>query len=483
MTPSSNAPPPQSAARRQVEFLKRQLWLIVLVVCAAVSIAAATSLAQPKTYRASAKIFVGSSGTLNPQFGNVIQPFTQTMSSLLMSDIVARRVIGNLSLNKTTDAVLRNLHVSSTPDNAVLQVSYDSQNRNEAVRVLAEVGHVFTTLVQQKLGRPSARNVPVVTATVFDPAHASPNAVSPHPVQTMVFAGILGLVLGIVLALLRDTLDERIRRTDEMEGFFGAPVIAALPRSMLGRTIVDRAKGLDLSLLQAIDPLRLQLSRATSHERLLTITSGGSGAGKEMVAASVGVALALAGENVVCVDVAPERQSLSRYLGLSSGDGANAEPLRGPDDLEGALREVRLEAAVGERAVASQVSEDSLHDLSRDVVRGERLGRLKLLTLGPGFLSGQDGLPSWSIADLVTELKSQGNYVVVDAPLLPSGTTFALLSVSDRAIIAAREARTTKEQARAVRNALETIQVPSCAVVSIGATATSVPPRRYSRAA
>src|SRR5438093_11267425 len=174
MTPSSNAPPPQSAARRQVEFLKRQLWLIVLVVCAAVSIAAATSLAQPKTYRASAKIFVGSSGTLNPQFGNVIQPFTQTMSSLLMSNIVARRVIENLALHKATSDVLHDLHVSSTPDNAVLQVSYDSDNPHNAVRVLAEVGSVFTTLVKKKLGHPSAPHAPVVTATVFDPAHASP---------------------------------------------------------------------------------------------------------------------------------------------------------------------------------------------------------------------------------------------------------------------------------------------------------------------
>jgi len=481
MTPSANVPSPQSAARRQVEFLKRQLWLIVLVVFASVLIAATTSLVQPKIYRASTKIFVGSSGTLNPQFGNVIQPFTQTMSSLLMSDIVARRVIDNLGLNKTTDAVLNNLHVSSTPDNAVLQVSYDSQNRNEAVRVLAEVGSVFTTLVHQKLGRPVAPNVPVVTATVFDPAHASPKAISPHPVRTIVFAGVIGLALGIVLGLLRDTLDERIHKREEMEELFGVPVIAALPRSLLGRPLVDPERGVDLTRLNAIDPLGLQLAGAKSRERLITITSGGSADGKSAVAASIGLALAVRGEHVICVDVSPnERRGLSYYLDVGIHDGA-ARPLAGPHDIEDALYEVRVET-VADTAGVDQVSahledrsRDSVHELSASVAHGER-GRLQLLSLGEGVFSSDDGLPAWPIADLVTELKTRGRFVVVDAPSLPSAAAFALLSVSDRALVVAHESKTTKEQATSVREALEALQVPSYGVVSIGRTAMPVAP-------
>src|SRR5436309_14764857 len=178
MAPSTTVSQPQSTARRQVEFLKRQFWLIVLVVAVALAMAWVITSRQHKVYRASTKIFVGSSGTVNPQFGNVIQPFTQTMSSLLMSNIVARRVIENLALHKATSDVLHDLHVSSTPDNAVLQVSYDSDNPHNAVRVLAEVGSVFTTLVKKKLGHPSAPHAPVVTATVFDPAHASPDPVA-----------------------------------------------------------------------------------------------------------------------------------------------------------------------------------------------------------------------------------------------------------------------------------------------------------------
>jgi capsular polysaccharide biosynthesis protein/MinD-like ATPase involved in chromosome partitioning or flagellar assembly len=485
MNPSTNVPHPQPAARRQIEFLKRQAPLIILVVATALGVAAAASFTQPKVYRASAKIFVGSGGTLQPQFGNNIQPFTQTMSDLLASDIVASRVIQDLGLNETTKTLLSHLQVSSTPDSAVLRVSYDSHNRGEAIRILDRIAAVFTTRVQRTVGRASGPNAPVITATVWDPAHASTTPISPHPTQTMALAGIIGLALGIILGLLRDTLDERIHRGDEMEDLLGAPVVAALPKSVLGRAVVDRKRGLDLAHIHAIDPLRMELSRADSQERLITVTSGGAGDGKSTVAASLGVALALAGEDVICVDVVPSKHGLSSYLNLSSLDGAGGKPLTGPIDLREALRDVRLEPGAGNAnlepvpAPLGIGTEDSPAGLSPLVGQRER-GRLQVLVLGHGALSGQDGFPSWSIADLVTDLKTQANYVVVDAPAIPSGTTFALLSVSDTAIIVAREAKTTKEQARSVRNALETIRVPSYAVVSVGLSAAPIPP--YGRA-
>jgi hypothetical protein len=160
-------------------------------------------------------------------------------------------------------------------------------------------------------------------------------------------------------------------------------------------------------------------------------------------------------------------------------DGA-ARPLAGPHDIEDALYEVRVET-VADTAGVDQVSahldrsRDSVHELSASVAHGER-GRLQLLLLGEGVFSSDDGLPAWPIADLVTELKSRGRFVVVDAPSLPSAAAFALLSVSDRALVVAYESKTTKEQATSVREALEALQVPSYGVVSIGRTAMPVAP-------
>jgi capsular polysaccharide biosynthesis protein/MinD-like ATPase involved in chromosome partitioning or flagellar assembly len=493
LSPNASQPQSQSTARRQVDFLKRQAPLIVFVTWAALAAAAAVTFTQPNVYRASATIVVGQGGGLiPPQSGTNVQPLTQTMASLLKDYSVASKTIRGLHLNMTPEDLLRNLNVSTTPDNAVLHVSYDSKNPSEALRILNRVGVVFARSAKQ-IGRPTPTTPAAPTTTPGTPtadtgvtatfirrsAHASATPVSPRPVKTLAFAGIIGLALGIVLALLRDALDERIHRRDELEENFGAPVIAALPKSALVRPVVDGRRGLDYGSLQAIDPLRLQLSRAKPRERLVTITSGGSGDGKSTVAASLGVALALSGADVICVDVAPNRHSLSYRLGLSNDGAAPQGSISGPGDLQDALRDVSIE----ELAVQSGVdgiqrrrggdSEDAVHDLGSIVAGNGRRGRLQLLVLGEGALSDQT-LASWSISDLIADLKALASYVIVDAPSLGSGTTFALLSVSDSAIVAAREGRTTKEQARFVRNALETLQMPRWGIVSIGRAGPSV---------
>ena len=336
---------PQPTARRQLDFLKRQAWFIILVTVVAVGVAAAASFSQPKVYRAHTSIVVGQAGGIfQPQFGNVFQPFTQTMSSLLKSEIVAETVIRDLNLDETPKSLLSDVEVSSAPNSAVLQVTVDSTDRAYAVRVLGRMASVFTSLVAEKLGgtprTPGAAGaLPPITATVFDPAHASSTPVSPRPTRTIAFAGIIGLALGLVLALLREALDDRLRSRNELEEHFGAPVVAALPRSMLGRSDVGRE--IAPSFLRAVEPLRLQLSGTGTRGTLVVITSGSSGEGKSTVAANLSVALSLAGQDVICVDADPTPPRLTNYLELQHADG-NASGTQDRAGLAASLRDVEV---------------------------------------------------------------------------------------------------------------------------------------------
>jgi capsular polysaccharide biosynthesis protein/cellulose biosynthesis protein BcsQ len=484
-------PQPQPAARRQLGFVKRQAGLVIIVTVAALGAAAATSFTQQKVYRASTKIVVGQGGGIfQPQFGNVFQPFTQTMSSLFKSEIVANTVIRDLDLNETSKSLLAHVHVATTPESAVLEVNFDSSNRADAVRTLRSMASIFTSLVRQKLGRtqgtaPQTGALPPITATVFDPAHASSTPVSPRPVRTLAFAGVIGLILGMVLGLLRDALDDRLRGRDEVEEHFAAPVVAVLPKSMLGRQAVASARKRALSLrreatqrqrraqTEALDRLRWQLSRDGAAGKLVVITSSASGDGKSTVAANLGVALALAGHDVICVDADPTSPGLSNYLDLERA-GGNASPLTSErGDLPEALRDVSIRDGVAERpsrpadAAGNEPAEPPLPDLGRSANRASgdgQPGRMQLLVWG----HEQEARAHRPIRDLAAELKAQAGYVVVDTPPLPSGTTLALLSVADETIVVAREEKTTKEQARFVRQTLERLHIPSYSIVSIG---------------
>src|SRR4051812_38136997 len=101
--------------------LRRQGWLIALIVVCAVIGAVAITAVQTPVYQASMKIVVGQgNGFFQPQFGSSVQPFTQTMTSLLESDIVARRVIRSQRLSLTPKGLLSQLHVASNPESSVL---------------------------------------------------------------------------------------------------------------------------------------------------------------------------------------------------------------------------------------------------------------------------------------------------------------------------------------------------------------------------
>jgi capsular polysaccharide biosynthesis protein len=211
----------------------------VLIPIIAVGAAAAYTYTQPPVYRASMKMVVGQQQALfQPDVSGATEPFTQTMSDLVASDVVASQVIDRLGLDMQPASLLDNLRVSTKPMTAVIDISYDDTNPTRAVEVLEEVGNVFSALVQQRFAVPAGKDAtPAVTATVFDPAHNERDLVRPRPLLNLGVAAVLGLALGVLLVFL---MEQRRRATaarlaplpspdrrDALEAAFSRPAVSA----------------------------------------------------------------------------------------------------------------------------------------------------------------------------------------------------------------------------------------------------------------
>ncbi len=181
-----------------------RLWLIALVTLLAVAAAAAYTKTQPPVYRASMKIVVGQGAAFfQPDSANATEPFTQTMTDLVKSDVVAGLVVQRLHLDISSATLLNDLTVASQPLSAVLDVSYDDTDRVRGQRILAEVGQVFSELVQDRFNqtdKTTAKTTPV-SVTVFDPAHTLPTPIRPKPALYLGVATVLGMALGLVATL------------------------------------------------------------------------------------------------------------------------------------------------------------------------------------------------------------------------------------------------------------------------------------------
>ena len=451
-----------------LHILRRRLWIIVLTVALAIGAAISITALQNPVYRASEKIVVGQDqGLVDARFGNWIQSFTQTMTTLLESEVVASTVVDNLNLDMSPRRLLNQLQVSSRPDSAVLDVTYDSTSREEAVAVLTEVGDVFTRLVDERLAT-STSEVPI-TATVFDPAHLEPGQVSPKPVRTLIIAGVLGLALGVILAYAAEALDERVRGRRDAEEWFGAPVIGALPKGLRGKPpfgLRGQAGPPRHDFLEAMQLLRANLEFSDRGMRgpLAVVTSAVPEEGKSTVVANLGVALALAGHDVICVEGDLRRPRLPYYLGVATRNGGLAEVLEGRAQLEDVLQEVPLNLAPSRNG--DRAGRRSPPSTEVTVSANFSRARLRVVMAGTPTSSPADVLTGDRVADLIDELRASADYVIFDTPpILLVGDAFPIVRLADTVIVVAREGRTNKSSAEAVKATLEGLGVVKASVV------------------
>jgi receptor protein-tyrosine kinase len=451
--------PSDESARSLSDYLailRRRWWLTALVAVITVGAAAVYTVRQPTTYRAVEKIVVGQSGALfNPNLGNVADQFTQTMSDLLLSDIVARQVIENLDLEITPRELLSNLHVITKPETAVLVVTYDDTDRDRGVATLHEVGNVFTQTVDQRLTSQQSAEF-AVSVTVFDDAHSVPDPVAPTPLRNLVVAGALGILLGLLAAAVAEQLDDTIRGVDAAEAAFGQTATATLPAGIVGFQPFGRERS------RRKDPVTTELSlqrlRASvlwspdaDEARTLLVTSAGPQEGKTTISANLAVLMVTEGRNVIVVEADLRQPVLHRYLGLP--------PMTDPVGLDAVLRD-----EVTVRDALQEVPVPAAPFLSRADpeawVRAQAHpapGRLRVILAPPGKTRATE-LTLGQAHALMEELRTYADIVVFDsAPILIVPDAYPLAASADTVVAVVRAGKTHAKAASDLGQRLQRI--------------------------
>jgi succinoglycan biosynthesis transport protein ExoP len=478
-TPGSNVGPSidpsqvtQTPLRQYLSVLKRGAWLVALVPAVTLAATAAVTFTKQPVYRASMKIVVAQAGTgvdQTPEFGS--PELMQTMTTLLESEVIADGVIDDLRLETTPVEFLKHLHATYTPGSSVLDVTFDSTSKRAVAPILAQVAEVYQALVRNKLGSRSgaARGeaLPLVNVEVFDPAHRNPKQISPKPVRTLAFAGVLGLAFGLAFAFLREGLDERVRSQADAEDWFESPVIASLPKRLRGgrKATVMQSRAENPSLAGSVEVLRANVlySQPVARGPAILITSPMPEEGKSLVAANLAFALASGGGDVICIDADLRRPSIHRYLGLDLNAAGLSDVLTRRLDVEDALQQIALPHSgnsQGGSPFEANANEDG--------------GRLRVLTAGSGSGESHDRgniLTAELVRDLVERLRGQADFVIFDGPPLFVADAFPLAVQADSVFVVARQGRTTREKARSARATLSGLGVEHVAVVLTDAAA------------
>jgi polysaccharide biosynthesis transport protein len=253
--------------------------------------------------------------------------------------------------------------------------------------------------------------------------------VEPKLRRNAALALVLGLLLGVGLAFVREYLDDSIRTKEDVERTTGGlPVVGLIPavsawRNHKSAYMVSVAKPTSPAA-EAYRTLRtsVQFLGLDRPIRSLLVTSPTKAEGKTTTLANLAVSLAQAGQKVILLDCDLRRPRVHEFFGLSNESGFTSA-LLGTDTLAEAIQPVKGYPS------------------------------LALLASGPPPPDPSELLSSNRTRKLLDALRSRCDLLLIDSPpVLPVTDALVLSAMADAAILVVSADRTTK---RALHRAVE----------------------------
>ncbi|KXC05336.1 MULTISPECIES: polysaccharide biosynthesis tyrosine autokinase [Microbacterium] len=410
----------------------RKNWLVIVVLTLlGLGAAAGYSLTRTPIYESSSTVFVstqtaGTAAELQ-QGSNFTQARINTYVGLVSTPVVLNPVIADLGLAVTAESLAGRVKASATLNSTLITISVSDPDAVQSAKLANAIAASLASAVPQLEPETAAGGSPVRLSRVSD-AQPALKPSSPNVPLNLALGTLIGLALGIGVAVLRTTLDNRVRTPRDAEQITGAPGIGA---------IAYDAKAKERPLIVHADPLS---PRAESFRALRTnlqfldmggrssfvITSSIPSEGKSTTTINLAIALADAGKRVALLDTDLRKPKVAEYLGLEGGAG---------------LTDVLIGRA--------KVSEVMLPWGGRS---------LFVLPAGKVPPNPSELLGSHQMSMLLDMLEQDFDVVLCDAPpLLPVTDAAILARATSGALLIVSAGKTTRHQLTGATEALNTV--------------------------
>lgn len=377
------------------------------------------TLLQTPTYQAKNRMFVqtqagGSVLELNSGVIFAQQQIT-SYADLATTPLVLEPVIEELSLDSSPQDLASQISTSVPPETLILEIAASSEDPGQA----AEIANATAESLRQTVSElETDGNTSSVELTVIAPATTPSSPTSPSLPRNLAVGLVLALMAGVATAIIRNLLDNRVRRPEDIEKTFERPVIAKIPSSRDTKHLPLIAAQHPQSLqAEAYRDLRtnLQFMGLAEGQRSVLITSSLPGEGKSSSAINLAHVIAQSGARVLLIDADLRRPSIHQYLSLEGNAGLTTV-LIGEAELDELVQPLETEG-------------------------------LDVLTSGPIPPNPSEMVGSEKMAQLLATAMAQYDFVVVDAPPLLAVTDAVVLSHHvGGALVVARSEAVKKQQ-------------------------------------
>jgi len=183
-----------------------------------------------------------------------------------------------------------------------------------------------------------------VVARVVDPAMPADNPAKPNKLQVTLIALALGLILGVIAALLLERLDNTVKTSEDAEIKLGQPVLTTIPMlegdqsKAAGRHYLDEPKTI---FSEGIRTARtgILLSAVDCPNKVLVVTSAVPGEGKSTFAINLALSHAQT-KKVLLIDADMRRPTVAKTLGLDASESGLSMLVTGQVKLDDCIQTI-----------------------------------------------------------------------------------------------------------------------------------------------
>lgn len=422
----------------------RKNWIVIVALAVLGALCGyAYAQFQPDLYRSQSSVMViparGDNTSELVQGSNYVQNLVQTYAVVATSPKVLDPVIRSLDLETTPQALAQTISVESPLNTVVLNIAVVARDPEVARQIADAVATELADAVQD-LSPQNADDTPAVRVQTISPAKVAQFPFSPNTRLFVAVGAIVGLVAGVVFALLRRLLATRVNTRADIVSQTDTPLLGELYQARAGTslaTVVRTAPRSSVTESARNIVANLRFANVDGVAKVILVTSGSSGEGKSSVSVAISEVMAEQGARVLLIDADLRRASIADLTGLEGAVGLTTV----------LLRDISLEEAV-------QEWQPGLDVLASGVLPPNPV---QLLT-------------SEQLRAVLDAARDSYDYVIIDsAPVLAVSDPLWLAPATDGMVLVARSRMTKREDLSRTLTMLEATREQIIGIVLNGA--------------
>lgn len=205
---------------------KWKMVLCITLICTILSAFISFFVLTPK-YEASVQLFIGKESTsstdeaYNSNDVTMYQNLLQTYAKIIETEDVVNKAISDSKHDVTIDHVLNSLEVLPSDKTQILEIKYTDTDKYVVKEILDSITKNFIDKAQSL--------IPNGKVEVIESVKLPEKPISPNNFKNIAIGIILGLAIGIGIAVCMELMNNTFKAKNDLENALGIPVVGVIP--------------------------------------------------------------------------------------------------------------------------------------------------------------------------------------------------------------------------------------------------------------